>query len=75
MNRNGFNKENVTELFSQIVKILERDGNTPEIARIVQDLRKLSNSVLIELKKSKSARSDVVKSIIKKRLSSKKYTV
>lgn len=72
MDKISFNKENITELFSQIVKILEREGNTSEIPKLIHDVKKISNSVQIELKKSKAASDSSIKSIIKKHLSCRK---
>lgn len=69
MDKISFNKENPTELFSQLVKILQRDGNSPEIPQLIQEAKKLSSKVQDALKKGKSQTYEAVKSAVRKRLS------
>lgn len=54
----AFNKENITELFSQIVKIMQRDGSTPAMKDLVGQTKQLSAKIQDELKKSKMTPSD-----------------
>ena len=69
MEKKSFNKENVPELFSQLVKVLEREGKTEEIPKLIKDLKKLSAYIQEELKKSKLIKEDNIKAVVRKRIS------
>ena len=75
INKESFNKENIPDLFSQIVKICERDGKTPELKTLVKNLKKLSADIQLELKKSKIVKKDeleeTIQAKVKKILKSK----
>ena len=48
--KESFNKENVTELFSQLVKVIRRDFEPPESDKMVSKLKEVSSN-LFKLKK------------------------
>lgn len=48
MEKKAFNKENPSELFSQLVKVLGRT-NTPEMGKILRELKDVSKKVYTEL--------------------------
>ena len=58
MEKKSFNKENVTELFSQIVKVLERDIKTPAAKEIVKNIKQISSKAQEEIKKSKGLKKE-----------------
>ncbi len=54
MQKESFNKENITELFSQIVKILEKEGKTLLTKKLVKEVKDISYMVQEEIKKSRN---------------------
>ena len=73
MLKESFNKENVTELFSQMVKILERDIKTPAVKDLIKGVKQLSSQVQEELKKSKNIKDkdDILYAKVKKIIKSR----
>lgn len=45
MKKEAFNKENPTELMSQIIKVLKRDFQDPKVEDVVRKLRQVSSEV------------------------------
>lgn len=68
MQRTSFNKENAIELFSQLVKILEKEGKTSEVPELIKEVKKLSVSVQEVLRKSKQVNKEAIKTLARKRL-------
>lgn len=50
MKKEAFNKENPTELMSQIIKVLKRDFQDPKVDDVVRKLKQVSSEVF-KLKK------------------------
>jgi len=48
--KEAFNKENPTELMSQLIKVLKRDFHDPKTDEVVRELKQVS-SELFKLKK------------------------
>jgi len=48
--KNAFNKENPSELMSQLIKVLKRDFHDPKVDDVVRDLKQVSTEVF-KLKK------------------------
>ena len=48
--KKAFNKENPTELFSQLMKVVQRDFNDPKVNEIIKGLKEISSD-LAKLKK------------------------
>ena len=48
--KEAFNKENPTELMSQLIKVIKRDFQDPKADEVVRDLRQVSSD-LYNLKK------------------------
>jgi len=52
-NKLSFNKENPTELISQLFKILKRDVDPDESKKILNELKRISNDIFNIWKKRK----------------------
>jgi len=48
--KEAFNKENPTELMSQLIKVISRDFNDPNVDIVVKELKDISSD-LFKLKK------------------------
>ena len=48
--KEAFNKENPSELMSQLIKVLKRDFNDPKVDEVVRELKQVSSEVF-KLKK------------------------
>jgi len=48
--KESFNKENPTELLSQLMKVVQRDYSDPKVADIIKELKTISSD-LFKLKK------------------------
>lgn len=55
MKKQSFNKENPTELFSQLVKVLTREKDRGKMTRLIDDLKDVSKKVFVEIKKPRLA--------------------
>lgn len=66
MNKSSFNKENPTELFSQLVKVLSREKDRGKVENLIKDLKSLSSQVYVELKKPKLAKGNEMEEKISK---------
>ncbi|MDD5649626.1 MAG: hypothetical protein PHF86_04300 [Candidatus Nanoarchaeia archaeon] len=63
MKKEAFNKENLVDLFSQLIKVLTREKDHGDLESLISQVRELSSNIFAELKKPKH--SKIVDEILK----------